>query len=204
MRDNISRKIGLQRPLGRLPLLHSRCQHLAPRCRAHCCYWIRKVQRPLHSLGLLRLNCRLGLWLFRLWCLARSWLVLICLAGLERPNLRGPPRRSLIRSCQQRFMVIVPGSSTYLSAPWFLFGGHLKMRIPHVLVLNPHWHAELDPELALRQPGLVNSRLHTLRHLLMVAPCPMRPLLFGQLQRTNLRRTTLPLFPPCAHRDRRS
>ena len=57
-----------------------------------------------------------------------------------------------------------------------------------MLVLNPHWHAELAPELALRQPGLPKSRLHALRHHVMVAPSPIRPLLFGQLQRTNLRR----------------
>ena len=43
-------------------------------------------------------------------------------------------------------------------------------------------------ETALLYRGLVNSRLHALRHLVMVAPCPIRPLLFGRLQRTNLRR----------------
>ena len=200
MRDNISRKIGLQRPLEVLLLLQSRCQHLAPRCRAHCCSRIRKAQRPLHSLGLrqcrlLRLSSRLGLWLFRLQGLARPRLVLICLASLEHPNLRGLPRRSPIRSCQQRSIVIVPRLihvfvSTFCMGmlTWFLCRGHLETRISHVLVLNPHWHAELDPELALRQPGLVNFCLHALRHLVMVAPCPIRPLLFGQLQRTNLRR----------------
>ena len=136
-----------------------------------------------------------GSLVFRLRRLACPRLVLICLASLERPSLRGLPRRSPIRSCQQRFIVIVPRLihvfvSTFCMGilTWFLCRGHLKTRIPHVLVLNPHWHAELDPELALRQPGLVNSRLHALRHLVMVAPCPIRPLLFGQLQRTNLRR----------------
>ena len=79
MRDNTSRKIGLQRPLGLLLLLQSRCQHLAPRRRAHCCSGIRKAQHPVHSLGLrqcrlLRLSCRLGLWLFRLWRVARPWI----------------------------------------------------------------------------------------------------------------------------------
>ena len=58
----------------------------------------------------------------------------------------------------------------------FLCRRHFKMGIPHVLVLNPHRHAKLDPELALRQPGLVNSCLHTLRHLVMVAPCRVRSL----------------------------
>ena len=201
MRDNISRKIGLQRPLRLLLPLQSRCQHLAPRCRAHCCSRIRKAQRPLHSLGLrqcrlLRLSCRLGLWLFPLRRLARPRLVLICLASLERPKLRGLPRRSPIRSCQQRFIVISPRLihvfvSTFCMGmlTWFLCcRGHLQTRIPCVLVLHPHWHAELDPELALRQPGLVNSRLHALRHLVMVAPCPIRPLLFGRLQRRNLPR----------------
>ena len=208
MGDNISSKIGLQRPLRLLLLLQSRCQHLAPRSGAQCCSRIRKAQRPLHSLGLrqcrlVRLSCRLGRWLFGLRRLTGSRLVLICLASLKCPNLRGLPRRSLIRFCQQRFIVIVPrlirvfGSTFCMGMlTWFLCcRGHLEAHLPHVLVLNPHWHTELDPELALRQPGLVNSRLHALRHLVMVAPCPIRPLLFGQLQRTNLRRmiSTLPL-----------
>ena len=175
MRDNISRKIGLQRPLRPLLLLQSRCQHLAPRCRADCCSRIRKAQRPFHSLGqrqcrLLRLSCRPGLCFFRLWRLARPGLVLICLTSLERPNLRGFPRRSLIRSCQQRFIVIVPRIihlfvCTFCMGmlTWFLCGGHSEMRIPRVLVPNPHWHAELDPELALRQPGPVDSRLQKVK-----------------------------------------
>ena len=58
----------------------------------------------------------------------------------------------------------------------FLCRRHFQMGIPHVLVLDPHGHAKLDLELALRQPGLVNSCLHTLRHLVMVAPCPVRSL----------------------------
>ena len=196
MQDKISRKIGLQRPLRLLLLfLQSSRQHLAPRCRAHCYSRIRKAQRPLHFLRmrqccLLRLSCCLGLWLFRLRCLARPRLVLICLASLERSNLRGLSRRSPIRSCQQRFIVIVPRLihvfvSTFCMGmlTWFLCcRGHLETRIPHVPFLNPHRHAELDPELALRQPGLVNSCLHALRHLVMVAPCPIRLLLFVQLQ----------------------
>ena len=156
MRDKISRKIGLQRPLRLLLLLQSRCQHFAPRCRAHWCSRIRKAQRPIHSLGLhqcrlLQLSCRLGLWLLRLRRLARPRLVLICLASLERRTLRGRPRRSPIRSCQQRCIVIVPRLihvfvSTFCMGilTWFLCRGHLETRIRHVLVLNPHWHAELD------------------------------------------------------------
>ena len=35
----------------------------------------------------------------------------------------------------------------------------------NVVVLDPHRHAILDLELTLRQPGLVNSFLHTLRHI---------------------------------------
>ena len=69
---------------------------------------------------------------------------------------------------------------------WFFCDRHLDTGIPHILVLNPHWHAELDLELALRQPSLVDSRVHTLPHLVMVAPCPIGALLFRQLQRTNL------------------
>ena len=84
--------------------------------------------------------------------------------GAGEANLRSLPRRSPIRSCQQRFIVIFPRIvhvfvCTFCMGmlTWFLCRGHLETRIPHVLVLNQHWHAELDPELALRQPGLVNS-----------------------------------------------
>ena len=54
---------------------------------------IRKAQHPIHHLGLrhgllLRLCCRLGLLLLRLRCLARLPLIFICIAILERPNLR--------------------------------------------------------------------------------------------------------------------
>ena len=58
--------------------------------------------------------------------------------------------------------------------------------------LNPHWHAKLDPELALRQPGPVNSRMHTLHHLVIAE---------NKLAEDH---PTLPLSPPCAHRDPRS
>ena len=186
-------------PFRLLLLLQSCCQHLAPRRRAHCCSRIRKAQHRLHSMGLrpcrlLRLSCRLGLWYFELRGVARPRLVLICIASLERPKLHVHPRKSPIRSCQQQFIVIVPRIlqvfvCTFFMGmlTWFLCRGHLETGIPHVLVLNPHWHAQLGPELALRQPGLVNSGLHTLRHPVMVALCPIRPLLFGQLQGTNCR-----------------
>ena len=56
----------------------------------------------------------------------------------------------------------------------FLCSRHFQMGIPHILVRDPHWHAELHPRLALCQPRLVTSWLHMLRHLVMVAPCPVR------------------------------
>ena len=58
----------------------------------------------------------------------------------------------------------------------FLSRWHFQMGIPHVLFLDPHWHANLDRDFALRQPGLVNSCLRTLRHLVMVTPCPVQSL----------------------------
>ena len=84
----------------------------------------------------------------------------------------------------------------------FLCRWRFQMGIPHVLVLNPHWHAKVDPELALRQPGLVNSCLHTLRHLVMVAPCRSRSMSTAENKLVE-DHPKLPLSLPSAHRNRR-
>ena len=73
---------------------------------------------------------------------------------------------------------------------YFLCGRHFQMRIPNVLVVGPHRHAKLDPELTLRQRGLLNSCLLTLHLLVMVAPCSVPPPSFGHLQRKTCRRSS--------------
>ena len=79
----------------------------------------------------------------------------------------------------------------------FLCRWHFPMGIPNVLILDQHRHAILVLELTLRQLGLVNSCLHTLCDLVMIASCPVRPLSFGQLQRTNSWRIILSCHLRC-------